>query len=132
MMFFYQLPEELAIPLAIGISVFLTICKFTYFPHFSWAFCLFPIWLPLLLTVIVLVGMVIWTILQSIFYKWFWKEERLMNYIICFIQKHPIYFYLFSAIVGVIWGEVFFRIRRNDWCFGMMCDLFLGWQYYHL
>ena len=67
----YLIPEELAVPLSIGLSIFFIICKFTFAPHLSWVFCLFPIWLPLLLTTVIVIVQIIWIILESLYYDWF-------------------------------------------------------------
>ena len=65
-MIFFDMPEELIIPFSIGMTIYFIVCKFTFAPQLPWLFCLFPLWLPLLLLVILLIGMFIWEILQSI------------------------------------------------------------------
>lgn len=70
-MIFFDMPEELVIPFSIGMTIYFIVCKFTFAPQLPWLFCLFPLWVPLLLLVILLVGMVIWDILQNIFDNWF-------------------------------------------------------------
>jgi hypothetical protein len=63
-----QIADELGIPFSIGMSIFFIICKFTYLPHLSWLFCLFPIWLPILLVLIICIGMLVWSIIEEIIY----------------------------------------------------------------
>ena len=70
-MMYFQIPDELAIPLSIGISILFIIGKFTYFPHLSWLFCLFPIWLPILLILIVGIVMIVGEIIKELYYRWF-------------------------------------------------------------